>query len=250
MRIRNFSLGEYNYCELIGRKAAEVFTFIVKANDRIDVVFIHEFKQPPLLQDRISLSWMEEQLIKDALELRRSCELPFWDAVLLSCFRRPTVPERLLDAAMYHQDYSQSKIGVSRDDVINGRLEKASERNGEIGNAMLSEVILVDGSVGHIPMLDFHCRADEDNLKLVVAVTKRVFCGGGIVLESGESYHGIGLGVLSPEEFMSFLAKSFLFCPIVDRAYLAHQLADRRCSLRISKGGPSQKLPSVVAVVQ
>lgn len=243
-------MSSYNYSELMGHRAAEVFAAIVKTNHRIDTVFVHEFKQPPLLQDRIILSGMEEQLVKDALELRRVCGLPFWDAVLLSCFRRPTVPERLLDAAMYHQDCSHSKVGVSRDDVIKGSLVKAAERIGEVGNAMLSEVILVDGSVGHIPMLDFHCRADDNNLKLVVAVSKRLFRSGGIVLESGESYHGIGLGILSPEEFMGFLAEAFLFCPIVDRAYLAHQLADRRCSLRISKGGPLQKLPSVVAVVQ
>jgi len=242
-------MSSHNYSEQIGSRAAEIFTTIVKANDGIDMVFIHEFKQPPLLQDRIDLSAMEEQLVEKALQLREANQLPFWDAVLLSCFWVPEVPEQLLDAVTYHQDCSQSKVGFSRDEVIKGAIVRASERTGEVGIAVLSEISLVDGSVGHIPMLDFHCRTCENNLKLVSAVSKRLFHGGGFVLESGESYHGIGLEIVSAEKFIDFLSRSLLFCPIVDRAYIAHQLIDRRCSLRISKGGRSQKVPHVVALV-
>ncbi len=242
-------MSSHNYSKLIGSRAAEIFTTIVKANNRIDTVFIHDFSQPPLLQDRIVLSVMEEKLVENALELRELHELPFWDAVLVSCFRTPAVPEQLLDAVTYHQDYSHSIVGMSRDEVVTGELIRLSERTREVGTAMLSEVNLVDGSVGHIPMLDFHCRACENNLKLVSAVSKRLFPGGGFVLESGKSYHGVGLKILSAEKFIDFLSKSLLFCPVVDRAYIAHQLIDRRCSLRISKGGRSQKIPHVVAVI-
>jgi hypothetical protein len=49
-------------------------------------------------------------------------------------------------------------------------------------------------------------------------------------------------------EWMDFLGRALLFAPIVDRAYLAHQLLERRCALRISAVGDEKPVPRVVHV--
>ena len=57
------------------------------------------------------------------------------------------VPEALIDAATYHQDNRDSKISFSRKEVIEGALIDVSRNAGAVSVAMLSEVILIDGSV-------------------------------------------------------------------------------------------------------
>ena len=240
---------QFDHSKFLGYTAAQVFTNLVTSDECIDKIFVHTFNQPPLLQDRIVFSQIEKRVFLRASSLREEHALPFWDALLMSCLEAPTVPYRLLDAVTYHQDNSNSITIVSRSDVIAGALIKTSEATMQPRVAVLSKVILHDGSLGHIPILDFHCYTSSHSLAIVRAVCERLFDRGGFVLESGESYHGIGVGVLTPEAFLDFLSMSLLFCPIVDRAYVAHQLLHRACSLRISTGGRAQKIPRVVSAI-
>jgi hypothetical protein len=45
---------------------------------------------------------------------------------------------------------------------------------------------------------------------------------------------------------LTMLAKALLFAPIIDRAWVAHQMIERACGLRISPGKTYSQGPIVV----
>ena len=107
---------------------------------------------------------------------------------------------------------------------------------------------MTDGKISHLPLIDFHCPASAENARLALAVGRRIIDGSFLLLLSGKSYHAVGLKPILSDELVCFLSKALLFSPIVDRGYIAHQLIERRCALRISKGGHANVIPTVIAV--
>ena len=135
-------------------------------------------------------------------------------------------------------------------ELASGALERACSRfpvDGESSLTFLSEVLRKDGTIAHVPMLDFHAFKSPANLRIVEVIAQRLLPEGSILLDSGESYHLYGTKLLSEENFRLFLARALLFAPIVDRAYVAHQLIEGRCALRLSPGGGKITVPVVVA---
>jgi hypothetical protein len=205
----------------------------------------------PLLQARFNLTSTERAVYEKALELRRRTGLSFWDAVLLEL---PLFPDavRLLDAAMMHVSLHGEEKVLSWSEISSGGLERACAefpREGEASLTLLSEVVCGDGSMGHLPMLDFHAFKSPANQLLVEAAAIRLFPDGSILLDSGESYHAYGTRIVSQEDFRRFLGNAMLLAPIVDRPYVAHQLIEGRCALRITQGAGKSQVPTVVAVL-
>ena len=99
-----------------------------------------------------------------------------------------------------------------------------------------------DDKVMHLPMLDFHCRASSDNDALVVAVLKELGLQG-YVAKSGRSYHYYGRRLMSEQDLITMLGRALLYSPIIDRAWIAHQLLERSCGLRISPGKDYKNCP-------
>jgi hypothetical protein len=205
----------------------------------------------PLLQARFNLTAAERGVYERALELRRRTGLCFWDAALLEL---PFVPDavRLLDAAMMHVSLRGDEKILSWSEISSGGLERACaefSQEGEASLTLLSEVVCRDGSIGHLPMLDFHAFKSPANQLLVEAAATRLFPDGSILLDSGESYHAYGTRIISQEDFRRFLGNAMLLAPIVDRPYVAHQLIEGRCALRLTQGGGKSRVPMVVAVL-
>lgn len=205
----------------------------------------------PPIQIRLKLTAPERRIFERALELRRRTGLSFWDAALLEL---PSVPDafRLLDVAMMHVSMRERERSLRWSEICEGALERVSSKftaNAVANLTILSEVLCRDGSLGHLPMLDFHAFKSPENLRIVEEVAQRLFPEGSILMDSGESYHAYGTKLLSPEEFRRFLGKALLFVPIVDRAYVAHQLIEGRCALRLTAGGGKSQVPTVVAVL-
>jgi hypothetical protein len=205
----------------------------------------------PLLQARFNLTGPERTVYERALELRRRTGLSFWDAVLLEL---PFVPDavRLLDAALMHVSLHGDERTLSWSEISSGGLERACSEFSQEGDAsltLLSEVVCHDGSLGHLPMLDFHAFKSPANQLLVEAAATRLFPDGSILLDSGESYHAYGTRIISREDFRRFLGNAMLLTPIVDRPYVAHQLIEGRCALRLTQGGGKSQVPIVVAVL-
>ena len=84
-------------------------------------------------------------------------------------------------------------------------------------------------------MLDFHIPVSECNLRIVKDVLFELNVVSGYLLNSGESYHFIGDYSINEESLLDFLANALFFAPIIDRAWIGHQILERSCSLRIDK---------------
>jgi hypothetical protein len=236
----------------LGIDAPHALSILLSSLPDVEEVYLAELRPLPPLQTRRSLTPAEQMVVGRALKSRESTGLAFWDAVLLELSRVPDAIG-LLDEAMMHVTFRGNERRVSRSAVISGEMERmcaAFSSTSEASLVLISEMRRHDGSKSHLPMVDFHTAASDLNKPLVIDVVERLFPGGAVLLDSGESYHAYGLGLLSEPEFVSFLGEALLFAPIVDRTYLAHQLIERRCSLRLTAGGGKSRVPRVVSVIQ
>jgi hypothetical protein len=102
-----------------------------------------------------------------------------------------------------------------------------------------------DKRILHVPMLDFHCQISSMNDIRVKTIAQNLDLHGYIV-HSGQSYHFYGSNLLDTDHLIKLLAKALLFAPFVDRAWVAHQLIERACGLRISPGKSYLRSPVVV----
>ena len=87
---------------VMGWSHEETLTSLVADNEHIAALFVFNYKQPSLLQQRIALSADEITKVENAQSLRLSCSLPFWEALMLSCFSVTRGYSRLLKEAIFH----------------------------------------------------------------------------------------------------------------------------------------------------
>lgn len=235
---------------LIGCDAALAVESVTALTGRIRTITLFELPTVLPLQQRAKLNRGEQDIVRRALAMRQKNHVPFWDAAMLSSFDVPQVPVNLLEAAMLHNSQKTRKhripcIGSVADDIRN------LIRTGSGGRPLVlsSRVRLVDGSTAHIPMLDFHCFESSRNSRLVSAVLNRLGFSRGLILRSGKSYHAYGAELLSQKSFEQFLARALLFCPIIDRAWVSHQLIEGAAALRISGRVDGTDIPKVIKVI-
>jgi len=112
-----------------------------------------------------------------------------------------------------------------------------------------SAVALSSGPSMHIPLIDFHCPFGRENEELSACASKLLDPKGGYLLSSGQSYHFYGKSLLNEDELPAFLGRALLLSPIVDRSWVAHQLIEGACGLRISARLPNGDVPRLVREV-
>ena len=213
----------------------EALKCLVLENSEISAIFTFTYLHPKLLQQRIVPTADEERILARALVLRSEARLPFWESLLLSCFGESRDYSRLLREAQFHQSNANSLLRISRDDVIAGRLdEMANAQPAGYHLSLSSKIELTGGAIRQLALLDFHCPENAVNDRLVAEVCKLLLKYTSLVFSSGESYHMLGLCLLDERAFREFLTNSLLFSPIVDARYVAHQLLEGSCALRLS----------------
>ena len=223
--------------------AAAVVVRIVLGHPEVAAVCVFEAAPAPLVQERGEHPDETNRVVSTALQLKAEYGLPFWDGALLSCVDLSPTPIAILRAASHHNraEYSQLKIEKSN---LSAELLRQMASAAQPGTllAVSSRLDMEDASERHIPMLDFHCAASPTNLRLIEAVIRRIGISGGFILQSGKSYHFYGEKLLTKDDLIRFLGNALLFAPIVDRAWVAHQLIELACGLRISSraSGPPQ----------
>jgi hypothetical protein len=95
-------------------------------------------------------------------------------------------------------------------------------------------------------MLDFRIRPSIENEQLAIDILHRLKRGG-TLLNSGNSYHFYGNRLLrGDQELVKFLGRASLFSPFVDQRWIAHQLIEGACALRVSPGKSFKSPPKVV----
>ena len=71
--------------------------------------------------------------------------------------------------------------------------------------------------------------------------------GHGFLLNSGKSYHFIGTSMVAESALYGLMGRLIMFNPIVDKSWVAHQLVEGYCALRVTEkdGG----IPGVIREV-
>ena len=96
-----------------------------------------------------------------------------------------------------------------------------------------SNVRLDSGREMQLPMLDFSIRSSREADTVAVQILEALQCEGDL-FDSGGSYHFFGHQPVPSPQMTSLLGEASLLSPLIDSRWLAHQLIDRRCTLRIS----------------
>ncbi len=207
----------------------DILLEISKINKEIKAYSFHLYNKQSLVQERIS-DWKEsEQNIFDsAMLFKKQYNLPFWDGIMLSHFNRSYYSDSLLEAALYHNSIKHLKFVDTNETQELFQLKQQRI-------AVNSQVKMTDGSIRHLPMLDFHIPVSDNNIPIIYKVCKCLELPNGYILNSGESYHYIGMNPIEWETLYSILCKALLYSPIIDKAWISHQLIEKSCSLRIGK---------------
>lgn len=209
----------------------EVLQEILLRNPDIKVVRVvcHD-AQKDMKQDMIHVwSPKDEKIYQKALELRKNLHIPFWNSIMISSINNPHFSEIALCSSLHHNPIHKiTDINVEDISQINTITAEGDRKS------INSRVTMIDGSVCHLPMLDFHINGNPTNTKIV-----KTICGllgvSGYLLYSGKSYHFIGEKPFGKDAMITFLAKALLFTPIVDEIWISHQLQEGSCSLRFGK---------------
>lgn len=182
-----------------------------------------------LIQNELALTGATSHFVNSALKIREKYRLPFWDSLMLSFFDKKDVPEELLKRALLHNK-NINKQRISNINIIRNLID-----NNQCDNISLnSEIILKNGDIKHFFLIDFHVSQSENNLDTISKVI-RLLQLTGYILDSGQSYHFISDRFYVFDEMLDLLAKSLLYSPLIDRAWIAHQIMERSCSIRVGE---------------
>lgn len=200
---------------------------ILDTNKDIEEMNFHVFPPFSLLQDVYELDNIEKDQINSALTIRKETGIPFWDSLMLTFFNHEKHSERFFSWCQRH-----NKNGLLLSSRNISEIESVVKANPKQMWALSSRLSMANTSK-HLLFIDFHIRPNDDNLQIVEQLINSLGVKG-YILNSGESYHFISKSVHNQEEWLDFTAKLLFFSPIVDRAWIAHQLLERTSSLRIS----------------
>jgi len=233
----------------IGLEAPRFVALLVKRFPNIKAITL--FRPPSSLpiQEDPAIDGSERALIERALAIRSDLALPFWDSLLLYVSTHSAKSQHLLKRATLHNPQHLDALQIHRDDCTESRLLKIIEALPSGRMLAISSRMQTKQNVSlHLPMLDFHCPISPENDALVKSVMTEIGLEG-YIARSGRSYHFYGNTLVDEESLITILGKALLFSPIVDRAWIAHQLLERACGLRISPGKDYQNCPVIVSVV-
>ena len=214
----------------------DVLGILLDLHAEIEECLVFEPNQIPKAQDRIDAQATCLKAIEKGLHIRNELSLPFWDAVLISCLAQGPEVFPLLTQASFHNSPPRRCASIGR---ANWQDMLSSFCRGVLPGgivALNSRVCVSTQETKHIPMLDFHCPSSESNQELATAIAKMLDPHGGFLLSSGNSYHFYGKSLIGENELNRFLGRALLLAPIIDRAWIGHQLIEGSCALRIFGG--------------
>lgn len=234
--------------DVIGCEAAKACSMLFPNIGGLQAVAFMRYTPPPSVQTRAKLSAEELEIANRAAESRKSNWFSYLEILLELSAKAHFVASGLLSAVNYHRCHSPQRIWLDKKESIQECLttmERSDSAYDQI--ALCSKVHTATGKELHIPLLDFHIEKTPIAFELVKKITRILFGDEFIVLATNRSFHSLGLVLKEEPAFMRILANSILFAPIVDNAYVAHQLMEREATLRISKDLANAKAPKVVA---
>lgn len=201
-------------------------------------VRIVKFNKSQYVQDNPDINTADLSIVSEAINIKGQYDIPFWDAVNIANCNSPLYSCDLIKLADHHNVSQYRDMG--KEDFL--PLFSSDTDNPNTG--INSRVTLSSGETRHIPMMDFHIGHSANSLDIIKSVCGQLNQKEGYIIDSGASYHYLGTKLMDEEAFISFLAHSLLFSPIVDNRWIAHQLIERSATLRI--GRKNNILPKVI----
>lgn len=232
----------------VGRHAHEVYRALILGTDGATHFHLCRYRSPPSLQDRLEGNGRAQEVVQQAMERRKDGVTPFWQAIFSVCLANGWCSRELVRAALFHAgpgEVTSHSVAVLEDREISAMLGED-----EANVALASHVLLKDGTCVHLAMLDFRCDVSEGNTHLVQNICRELYQHGFVLIDSGDSYHACGVTTLSAEQRVAFLGRALLLAPIIDAAYLGHQLQQEFSTIRVSVGGALKRMPTVIAAVR
>ncbi|MFC5576930.1 hypothetical protein ACFPOA_02740 [Lysobacter niabensis] len=226
----------------VGSAAHVAYAAIIHSHKEVESIELCRYRSPPPLQSRIELTDRERDLVANAVVKRQDGVTSFWQGVFASALELGWCSQAVVEAALFHngpgdiQSIPVSSFGESLEVIFD-----PDERN--VG--LSSKLTLRDGTSRHLAMLDFRCEVGEASLAILEKICDALYEGGYVVVDSGHSYHACGMRIVTPSKRIEFLSKALIFSPIIDVAYLSHQLRQEFSTIRISRGGSSDLLPKI-----
>lgn len=180
------------------------------------------------LQDYLSPSETNTLLLDRIKDFSESTGISFWDSALIDAMRTDGEVNREVLGFADHHNFFEEEKWVSADYIR----EEAMELDANWG---INSLVKIKDFTAHIPMLDFHIPVSHKGAKIVTMVGGLLTSGPGYILNSGKSYHYISKTLLTENGLMDFLGRAILYGPITDVRWIAHQIIERSCTLRIGK---------------
>jgi hypothetical protein len=238
-----------NLKNMIGCQAAKACSIVLPLIDKLEAIALLQYCPPPSVQARSQLSEKELEITSKAALIRKNNWFSYIEILLELSAKADFVTEGILDAVNYHQGHTKERIWLNKEQIVAEELVRISNADKlKHPVALCSKVSAKENNQLHIPLLDFHVEKTAMAFEMVKHITRTLFGSDFMVLATNRSFHSIGLTLKYDEEFRQLLARSILFAPIVDNAYVAHQLIEGEAVLRISKNGPNIPAPVVIAV--
>lgn len=236
-----------------GMTAIEVTNKIAELNEKISLLRYISYQPTPNLTERLfikpNLPIMNN--INMLRKLKRKGQFEYLGLTLINYWFKQDVNFLIEQMTRHGKNFNEQyefhiSTKVSIIDSINSIICQLSS-NHVLG--FCSKVKLIDGSVFHIPMIDFNIEPSKENLKTVKNALKQIGQEKGVILNSGRSYHFYGLALISEKDWRFFIGQCLLLSPIIDARYIAHRLIDGECVLRLSPSRSKPKGPEVTDIL-
>lgn len=195
-----------------------------------------------LLQDYLSSSKQNCETLKKVSDLTERTSLPFWDAAFIEgLINNDVINHEIIEFADHHNAIKE-ELWIPSKSILS--------YNGVNSDKMGINSLVMDrnGQLWHLPMMDFHIPLSSRGDEIVVTVCHRLGFNKGCVINSGKSYHFIGSEMMEEEQLMESLSRGLLYGPITDIRWIAHQLLEHSCTLRI--GRKNGIFPKVIHEIQ
>jgi hypothetical protein len=218
----------------VGSDALAVLRSIVEENVDIAAVALVAYAPRPNIEQRLRLARPIEEL--DA-------------AALVGAGGSPS---RVSTELLRHDSEGDAdRVYEVRRDDLDGKLTNAVTEAAGAGLVLglRSRCKRVDGSVAHIPMMDFRAPVGPQGRDAVLASLRGLGLSHAVVLESGRSYHAYGWELMDPDSWVEFMARCVLLAPLTDVRYIGHRLLAGTAVLRLTSGAGKPTAPKVVALL-
>lgn len=215
-------LGGLNRAQLIGMEAIDLASNLFLYHSILLMEFVvYQCEEKPHFAEAKAKNPKAQRTVAQALQHTPDFTEPTIFVQKQNDFR--DVRQRI--ANLKEVDPSTVQIASYVDGVEKPRIHEAMK--------MISRVKTRDG-IFHIPVLDLDIPVDENGAESAKEVFTNLGVEHGAIINSGKSYHGWGLELLTDAEWRRFMARALLLDRI-DRRWVGHRLLDGQANIRVSE---------------